>query len=69
MNQTYTNKEAMAKLDLISRSAFYHMKRKYPHAFIIVQQSAESGVATRYDRPALDKFVEVVKTLKQKGRP
>jgi hypothetical protein len=63
MNQNYTNKQAMAKLDLTSRSAFYHMKRKFPHAFVVVQ-SAESGNVTLYDKQALDKFVETVKSLK-----
>jgi len=64
MNQNYTNKQAMAKLDLTSRSAFYHMKRKFPHAFVVVQQSIESGNVTLYDKQALDKFVETVKSLK-----
>jgi hypothetical protein len=66
MNQTYTNKEAMAKLDVISRSAFYHMKRKYPHAFVVVSESTERDSVTRYDGPALDKFTEIVRSLKQK---
>lgn len=64
MNQNYTNKQAMAKLDLTSRSAFYHMKRKFPQAFVVVNQSPESGNVTLYDKPALDKFVEMGKSLK-----
>jgi hypothetical protein len=67
MNQSYTNKQAMAKLDLTSRSAFYHMKRKFPHAFVVVKQSTESDNITRYDKQALDKFVEMVKSLKKRG--
>lgn len=63
MNQNYTNKQAMAKLDLTSRSAFYHMKRKFPQAFVVVNQSTNSGNATLYDKQALDKFVEMGKSL------
>jgi len=66
MNQNYTNKQAMAKLDLTSRSAFYHMKRKFPHAFVVVDQSTESGNVTLYDKQALDKFVEIANPLKKK---
>jgi hypothetical protein len=64
MNQNYTNKQAMAKLDLTSRSAFYHMKRKFPQAFVVTNQSTESGNVTLYDKQALDKFVEMGKSLK-----
>lgn len=63
MNQNYTNKQAMAKLDLTSRSAFYHMKRKFPQAFVVVNQSTKSGNVTLYDKQALDKFVEMGKSL------
>ena len=64
MNQNYTNKQAMTKLDLTSRSAFYHMKRKFPHAFVVVDGSTENSKVTLYDRQALDKFVEMGKSLK-----
>ena len=64
MNQNYTNKQAMAKLDLTSRSAFYHMKRKFPQAFVVVDQSTENGKVTLYDRQTLDKFLEMGKSLK-----
>ena len=64
MNPTYTNKQAMDKLNLTSRSAFYHFKRKYPHAFVVVNQRTISGDGTRYDKQALDKFLEGFKSLK-----
>ena len=64
MNQNYTNKQAMAKLDLSSRSAFYHMKRKFPEAFVVMNESPESGNVTLYDKQALDKFVETGKSVK-----
>jgi hypothetical protein len=54
----------MAKLDLTSRSAFYHMKRKFPQAFVVVDQVTENRKVTLYDRQALDKFVEMSKSLK-----
>jgi hypothetical protein len=65
MNETYTSKQAMAKLNLASRSAFYHMKRKFPHAFVVV--STESGNITLYDKPALDKFVSILNSLNKSG--
>jgi hypothetical protein len=65
MNQTYTNKEAMAKLDLTSRSAFYHIKRRFPHAFVVVNESTEKSNVTLYDKQALDKFVEMGKSWKR----
>jgi hypothetical protein len=68
MNQNYTNNQAMAKLDLTSRSAFYHMKRKFPHAFVVVHQRIGSGNVTLYDKQALDKFVEMAKSSKSKGQ-
>jgi hypothetical protein len=50
----------MDKLNLTSRSAFYHFKRKFPHAFVVVKQHTTSGDGTRYDKQTLDKFVEKV---------
>lgn len=53
----------MGKLNLTSRSAFYHFKRKYPHAFVVVNQRTTSGDGILYDKHALDKFLEVFKSL------
>lgn len=64
MNQSYTNKQAMDKLELTSRSAFYHIKRKFPDAFVVVNESTEKDNITLYDKQALDKFVEMGKSLK-----
>ena len=63
MNQSYTNKQAMDKLSLTSRSAFYHFKRKYPHAFVVMNQRSTSGDGTLYDKQALDKFLDIFKPL------
>jgi hypothetical protein len=54
----------MAKLDLTSRSAFYHMKRKFPDAFVVVNPSTEKGNVAQYDKKAFDKFLQTLKTPK-----
>jgi hypothetical protein len=64
MDQNYTSKQAMVMLDLTSRSAFYHMKRKFPDAFIVMNQNTEKGNVTLYDKQALDKFVKTTKSSK-----
>jgi len=62
--ETYTNKQAMDKLQLTSRSAFYHLKRTSPQAFVVVNQGTDSGHVTLYDKQALDKFVEISECVK-----
>ena len=62
--ETYTNKQAMDKLGLTSRSAFYHLKRACPKAFIVVEQGRESSTVTLYDKQALDQFVEILECVK-----
>ena len=62
--ETYTNKQAMDKLQLTSRSAFYHLKRTCPQAFVVVNQGTDSGNVTLYDKPTLDKFMEILKCVK-----
>ena len=62
--ETYTNKQAMDKLGVTSRSAFYHLKRTYPQAFVVVNQGTDSGTVTVYDKQALDKFMEILECVK-----
>lgn len=62
--ETYTNKQAMDKLGLTSRSAFYHLKRTYPQSFVIVNQSTDGRNVTAYDKQALDKFMETLECVK-----
>ena len=64
MDQNYTSKQAMVMLDLTSRSAFYHMKRKFPDAFIVMNENTEKGNVTLYEKLALDKFVRTVNSPK-----
>jgi len=62
--ETYTNQQAMDKLGLTSRAAFYHLKRTYPKGFIVVRRGTDSDHVTRYDKQALDKFVEILECMK-----
>ena len=62
---TYTNKQAMDKLHLTSRSVFRHLKRKYPHAFLVVHEERDQTYPILYDKQALDKFVEIVEALRR----
>jgi hypothetical protein len=61
---TYTNKQAMEKLGLTSRSAFYHLKRSCPKAFIVVEPGDDADKVTRYEKQPLDHFVEIVECVK-----
>lgn len=61
---TYTNKQAMDKLGLTSRSAFYHLKRICPKAFIVMKQGRDGSTVILYDKQALDKFLEIVACVK-----
>jgi hypothetical protein len=70
MNETYTHDQAMERLGLLSHNALYQLKRKYPHAFVVVHQGTGKtgkGAVTRYDKQALDKFVEMRESLKPRG--
>ncbi|HET9911715.1 MAG TPA: hypothetical protein VFQ13_07490 [Anaerolineales bacterium] len=62
--ETYTNKQAMDKLGLTSRSAFYHFKRTYPQSFVVVNQGTDSSNVTVYDKQALDKLMEILECVK-----
>jgi hypothetical protein len=62
--ETYTNNQAMDKLGLTSRVAFYHLKRTCPQAFLVVYKGTDSGDVTMYDEQALDKFVEMLECVK-----
>lgn len=62
--ETHTNKQAMDRLGVTSRSAFYHLKRTYPHSFVVVKQGTDGGTVTVYDEQALDKFMEILECVK-----
>lgn len=62
--ETYTNKQAMDKLGLTSRSAFYHLKRICPKAFIVVKEGRDRDPVTLYNKQALDRFMEIIACVK-----
>lgn len=55
--ETYTFREAMDRLGLKSKSAFYRLENKYPEAFVLMNKG--SGTKTRYHKTTLDKFVMI----------
>ena len=63
--RTYTNKEAMDKLHLTSRSVFRHLRRKYPQAFLVLHEERDPKYPIQYDKQALDKFVETLEALRR----
>jgi hypothetical protein len=65
MNETYTHKQVMKKLRLVSVGAFHRFKKKYPNAFILVYQG-KSKDETLYNKQALDKFIELREFLKER---
>jgi hypothetical protein len=60
---TYTRDQAMAALGITSPSAFHHLRRKYPSAFVVIHQGNGRGNFTLYDKAALDRFIEWRKTV------
>lgn len=65
MNQdTYTTTEAMKALGLTARSAFHHLRHKYPQAFVVVQSGAGRSHETTYDKSELDGFIKWRQMLK-----
>jgi hypothetical protein len=60
----YTTLEAMSALGITARSAFHHLRRKYPQAFIVVSQGTGKKHPTTYDKTALDKVIQWRNVLK-----
>lgn len=55
---TYTTQQAMEVLGIKARSAFHHLRNRYPKAFVIVQEGSGRQHPTLYDKAAIDKFIE-----------
>ena len=55
MNDTYTRKQAMERLGIKSKNAFNQLVKKYPEAFINVNQ----GRYPLYERATLDRFARL----------
>ena len=58
MNETYTRKQAMERLGLSSTNSFLFLERKYPEAFVIVNQGTAADKNPLYDKATLDNFAE-----------
>ena len=67
MHETYTHKQVMEKLRLVSVGVLHKFKKKYPNAFILVQEGQRKD-ETLYDKQALDKSVELREFLKEGDR-
>jgi len=62
MQEFYTVKQAMERLGVKSAYAFSRMEKKYPEAFVVVQQAPPKGYYGRkkihYDKATLDRFAD-----------
>lgn len=58
MNESYTRKQAMERLGIMSINAFLHLARKYPEIFVNVNRSTQRDRYPWYDKAAIDKFAE-----------
>lgn len=54
---TYTKSRAMKALGITSSSAFHHLRKKYPLAFVVVHQGHGRGNPTLYDVKAMSNFI------------
>jgi hypothetical protein len=67
MNEYYTHKQVMDRLGLVSVAALQQLKKKYPYAFVVIRHVR--GKATLYEKQALDKFIELRKSLIVRSQP
>lgn len=67
MNQTYTLKQAMNKLELTSRAAFHHVMTKHPQALVVVHRRNGRDDVNLYDKQVLDKFAQKRKYFMDNG--
>ncbi len=58
MSETYTRKQAMERLGIWSTNSFLFLQRKYPEAFVIVNQGAAAEKNPLYDKATLDNFAK-----------
>ena len=69
MHETYTRKQAMERLGLRSTNSFLFLERKYPEAFVIVNQGTAADKNPLYDKATLDNFAERREYFKQGPTP
>jgi hypothetical protein len=65
MKEYYTRKEAMELLGLRSTNGFLQMTRKYPDAFVNVNQTKHRTRDPWYDKATLDRFHQMREYFKQ----
>jgi hypothetical protein len=65
MDDNYNRKQAMERLGLSSTNSFLFMERKYPEAFVMVNQVAAGDKHARYDKATLDNFAKKREYFKQ----
>lgn len=65
MDDNYSRKQAMERLGLSSTNSFLFLQRKYPEAFVIVNQVAAGDKKARYDKATLDNFAKKREYFKQ----
>lgn len=65
MDDNYSRKQAMERLGLRSINSFLFLERKYPEAFVIVNQVAAGDKKARYDKATLDNFAKKRAYFKQ----
>ena len=56
MSETYTRKQAMERLGIWSTNSFLFLTRKYPEAFVNVNQGTDRDKKPLYDKATLDAF-------------
>ena len=65
MDDSYSRTQAMERLGLRSTNSFLFLERKYPDAFVIVNQVAAGDRHARYDKATLDNFAKKREYFKQ----
>lgn len=65
MSETYTRKQAMERLGIWSTNSFLFLQRKYPEAFVVVNQGTAAEKNPLYDKATLDNFAERRKYFQQ----
>ncbi len=68
MNEYYTLKQAMDLLGFKSTNSFLQFVRKYPDAFVNVNQTKHRTKNAWYDKATLDKFIQMREHFKQEPR-
>ena len=65
MSETYTRKQAMERLGIWSTNSFLFLTRKYPEAFVNLNQGTDADKRPLYDKAKLDDFARKREYFKQ----